>query len=144
MACLPLRFGMAEMPPANSPKRGRVFLARDRLGIKPLYYAMVAGAIFFASELRALLASDAIERRLSLEALEGYLLFGSVVEPHHVIEGVYSLPPGHSLTLKLGCSDFSPEPSGVLGAFVRAIKFTTRRELWRRRRAKCERCSSNR
>ena len=104
---------------ANSSRRGRVFLARDRLGIKPLYYALAERAIYFASELRALLASDAIERRLSLEALEGYLLFGSVVEPATLIEGVYSLPPGHSLTLNLN-APFSPEPRAYWDLCVRA------------------------
>ncbi len=103
----------------NSSRPGRVFLARDRLGIKPLYYALVARAVFFASELRALLASDAIERRLSLEALEGYLLFGSVVEPATLIEGVYSLPPGHSLTLNLD-APFLPEPRAYWELCVRA------------------------
>jgi asparagine synthase (glutamine-hydrolysing) len=103
----------------HSSIRGRVFLARDRLGIKPLYYALVGRAVFFASELRALLASDAIERRLSLEALEGYLLFGSVVEPATLIEGVYSLPPGHSLTLDLD-APFSPEPRAYWDLCVRA------------------------
>ncbi len=95
---------------ANPAKRGRIFLARDRLGIKPLYYTMVAGALFFSSELRALLASDAVERRLSIEAIEGYLLFGSVVEPATIVKGVYSLPAGHSLALKLDAPLF-PKPS---------------------------------
>jgi asparagine synthase (glutamine-hydrolysing) len=104
---------------ANSSRRGRVFLARDRLGIKPLYYALVERAIYFASELRALLASDAIERHLSLEALEAYLLFGSVVEPATLIEGVHSLSPGHSLTLNLD-APFSHEPRAYWDLCVRA------------------------
>ena len=104
---------------ASSFTRGSVFVARDRLGIKPLYYALVPGAVFFASELRALLASDAIERHLSLEALEGYLLFGSVVEPATLIEGVYSMPPGHSLMLNLD-APFVPEPKPYWELFVRA------------------------
>ena len=103
----------------NSSRRGRVFLARDRLGIKPLYYVLVERAIYFASEVRALLASDATERRLSLEALEGYLLFGSVVEPATLIEGVHSLPPGHSLTLNSDIP-FSPEPRAYWDLCVRA------------------------
>lgn len=88
---------------------GRVFLARDRLGIKPLYYSVANGVLFFASEVRALLAGGALERRLSRQAIEGYLLFGSVVEPETLIEGVYSLPPGHSLAFELGDS-IRPEP----------------------------------
>lgn len=87
--------------PANAAKKGRVFLARDPLGIKPLYYGIAPGSLVFASELRALLASESFERRLSHQAVEGFLLFGSVVEPATVVEGVYSLPAGHSLTVKV-------------------------------------------
>ncbi len=83
----------------NTTSKGRVFLARDRLGIKPLYYAVLDGTLLFASEVRALLASGAIARRLAPESVEAYLLFGSVVEPATVIEGVFSLPPGHSLVV---------------------------------------------
>lgn len=75
----------------------RVLLARDRLGIKPLYYAIVNGALFFASEVRSLLASGAVARRLARESIEAYLLFGSVAEPMTMVQGVMSLPPGHSL-----------------------------------------------
>jgi asparagine synthase (glutamine-hydrolysing) len=74
-----------------------VLLARDRLGIKPLYYTIVDGTLLFASEVRALLASGAVTRRLSREAVEAYLLFGSVVEPMTMVQGVFSLPPGHSM-----------------------------------------------
>ena len=86
---------------AHAGKNGRVFLARDPLGIKPLYYGIAAGALFFASEVRALLASDAFERRLSHQGVEAYLLFGSVVEPTTMVEGVYSLPAGHFLSVKV-------------------------------------------
>jgi asparagine synthase (glutamine-hydrolysing) len=75
----------------------QVFLARDRLGIKPLYYASSGGALVFASEVRALLASDRIERHISSSALSSYLLFGSVAEPETLISGVFSLPPGYFL-----------------------------------------------
>ena len=78
---------------------GRVLLARDRLGIKPLYYAYADGKLFFASEVRALLASEAVTRRLAAEAVEAYLLFGSVVEPMTLVKGIFSLPPGHSFTV---------------------------------------------
>jgi asparagine synthase (glutamine-hydrolysing) len=78
-----------------------LFLARDPLGIKPLYYAQPQPGFVFASELRALLASGAIERKLSPDALTSYLLFGSVSEPVTLVEGVFSLPPGHALLLHL-------------------------------------------
>ena len=92
-------FALAET--SKSTRRGnpRVLLARDRLGIKPLYYALADGALFFASEVRSLLASGQIEPRLSQPALRSYLLFGSVVEPMTLVEGVYSLPPGHRIVI---------------------------------------------
>jgi asparagine synthase (glutamine-hydrolysing) len=83
------------------PGRERLLIARDRLGIKPLYYAEMDGALLFASEVRALLASGLVEPQLSPAALESYLLFGSVVEPLTMIEGVYSLPPAHRIAIDL-------------------------------------------
>ncbi len=82
----------------GSDARPSVLLARDRLGIKPLYYATAAdGTLLFASEVRALLASGAIERRIEPASVEAYLLFGSVVEPMTMVKGVLSLPPGHAM-----------------------------------------------
>ena len=82
----------------GSDRRPRVLLARDRLGIKPLYYATATdGTLLFASEVRALLASGAIERQVEPASVQAYLLFGSVVEPMTMVKGVLSLPPGHSL-----------------------------------------------
>jgi asparagine synthase (glutamine-hydrolysing) len=77
----------------------RVLLARDRLGIKPLYYSVRNGALIFASEVRALLASGCIRRALSTGALDSYLLFGSVCEPMTLVDGVFSLPPGHRFSV---------------------------------------------
>jgi asparagine synthase (glutamine-hydrolysing) len=94
---------------ANPAAKGRILLARDPLGIKPLYYALAVGALLFASEVRALLASEAFERRISHDAVEGYLLFGSVVEPATLVEGLYSLPAGHSLALEPD-APVSPKP----------------------------------
>jgi asparagine synthase (glutamine-hydrolysing) len=76
-----------------------LFLARDPLGIKPLYYTQTAEGFAFASEVRALLAGRAAEGKLSQDALTAYLLFGSVSEPVSMAEGVFSLPPGHRMLL---------------------------------------------
>src|SRR2546423_7556526 len=76
-----------------------LFLARDPLGIKPLYYTQTPDGFAFASEVRALLASGAVRRSLSPDALTSYLLFGSVSEPVTLVEGVFSLPPGHRMLL---------------------------------------------
>lgn len=78
-----------------------LFLARDPLGIKPLYYSLTPGGFAFSSEVRSLLASNLIPRTLSLDALTAYLLFGSTSEPVTLVEGVFSLPPGHRLLLHL-------------------------------------------
>jgi asparagine synthase (glutamine-hydrolysing) len=76
-----------------------LFLARDPLGIKPLYYTQTPDGFAFASEVRALLASGAVPKRLSQDAVTAYLLFGSVSEPVTLLEGVFSLPPGHRMLL---------------------------------------------
>jgi asparagine synthase (glutamine-hydrolysing) len=76
-----------------------LFLARDPLGIKPLYYTQTPDSFAFASEVRALLAGATAEKRLSQDALTSYLLFGSVSEPVTMVEGVFSLPPGHRMLL---------------------------------------------
>jgi asparagine synthase (glutamine-hydrolysing) len=72
----------------------RGFLARDAFGIKPLYIAERGDALFFASEVKALLASEAIPRTLSVSAINSYLETGSVAEPDTIIEGITSLPAG--------------------------------------------------
>jgi asparagine synthase (glutamine-hydrolysing) len=76
-----------------------LFLARDPLGIKPLYYTQTAQGFAFASEVRALLASGIVPKQISQDALTSYLLFGSASEPVSLVEGVFSLPPGHRMLL---------------------------------------------
>jgi len=76
-----------------------LFLARDPLGIKPLYYTQTAEGFAFASEVRALLAAGVCSKELSPDALTSYLLFGSVSEPVTLLDGVFSLPPGHRMSL---------------------------------------------
>ncbi len=76
-----------------------LFLARDPLGIKPLYYTQTAEGFAFASEVRALLASGIVPKQISQDALTSYLLFGSASEPVSMVEGVFSLPPGHRMLL---------------------------------------------
>jgi len=71
-----------------------LFMARDRLGVKPLYLKECNGGLIFASEIRALLNSGAVDRTISLEGVSSYLRFGAVREPHTIIEGVRELPAG--------------------------------------------------
>lgn len=75
----------------------RLFLARDRIGKKPLYYAPVAGDVVFASELKALLAAKLIERSIRLDALYDYFAYQYVPDPKTIFENVYKLEPGHWL-----------------------------------------------
>ncbi len=103
-------FAILEMPNGPQGPPRQIFLARDRLGIKPLYYAAANGTFLFASEVRALLASGIIPRQLSTTALESYLLFGSIGEPMTLVEGIYSLPPGHTLLLPVAQPTPSPQP----------------------------------
>src|SRR3989338_470521 len=72
-------------------KRQQLFLARDRVGVKPLYFAWDGRRLLFASELRALLASGLVEPRLNMAAVRGYLTFGSMPSPMTIIEGIQSL-----------------------------------------------------
>src|SRR4029077_14316462 len=76
-----------------------LFLARDPLGIKPLYYTQTTDGFAFASEIRALLAGNLAAKKLSQDALTSYFLFGSVSEPVTLVDGVFSLPPGHRMLL---------------------------------------------
>lgn len=74
-----------------------LFLARDPLGIKPLYYTQNSEGFAFASEVRALRASGMTAGGISQDALTSYFLFGSVSEPVTMLEGVFSVPPGHRM-----------------------------------------------
>jgi len=76
-----------------------LLLARDPLGIKPLYYTQTPEGFAFASEVRALMAGGIPGRGISPDALTSYLLFGSVSEPVTMFEGVFSVPPGHRVLL---------------------------------------------
>jgi len=80
--------------------RQEIFLVRDRLGIKPLYYSYRDGRFLFASELRALVRVGLLEMRLNLAAVDSYLMFGSVQDPLTLIEGVMSLPAAHTAVVK--------------------------------------------
>jgi len=79
---------------------GRTFLARDRLGIKPLYYTQQQQRLRFASSLPALLAAGDIDTSIDPIALNYYLNFHAVVPaPHTILAGIKKLPPGHYLSV---------------------------------------------
>lgn len=88
----------------------QVLLARDRLGVKPLYYAPLSdGSIAFASELKGLLAHPLLRRRISAEAVDAYLTWGYVPDSHAIIEGVYKLPAGHFWLIGQGRAPGAPQ-----------------------------------
>ena len=81
-----------------------LLLARDRLGIKPLYYAERHGRLYFGSELKSLLVTGAIERRIDTAALEHFLAFLYTPGDQAIFSGVRKLPPGHLLRWRRGSS----------------------------------------
>lgn len=84
-------------------KNNSLVLVRDRVGIKPLYYASLPdGGLVFASELTAILAHPKVSKTLSMEALQSYFFLDYVAPPNTVIAGVKKLYPGHSITWKNG------------------------------------------
>src|SRR5262249_4651968 len=83
-------------------RRRSLFLARDRLGIKPLYYAELPGGLVFASELKSLLRFPGLPRDLEPDAVRAYLQFGYVPDPLSIFRRVRKLPPGHVLVVNNG------------------------------------------
>jgi len=83
-------------------KRRRLFIARDRLGIKPLYYAKVNGEIYFGSELKVVLQHPGVPRALDMHALDQFLTLEYIPAPRSIVEHVQKLPPGHTLTYEDG------------------------------------------
>jgi asparagine synthase (glutamine-hydrolysing) len=75
-----------------------LLLARDRIGIKPLYYAQAAGRLYFGSELKSLLQAPDCAREIDLDALDHYLSFLYTPRDGSIFRGIRKLPPGHVLT----------------------------------------------
>jgi len=82
--------------------RKRLLLARDPMGIKPLYYHQSNQNFIFASEVRTLLQTGLVPRKADPTGVLSYLEFGSVYEPWTIVEGVMVVPPGHVLTVEDG------------------------------------------
>jgi asparagine synthase (glutamine-hydrolysing) len=86
----------------------RLVLARDRIGIKPLYYYRRGGDLYFGSELKSLFEHSEIPRRLDLEALDYYLGLNFVPCPHTLVEGIKKLSPGNWLDWREGAVRSEP------------------------------------
>ena len=81
---------------------GTLFLARDRIGVKPLYFALHRGDFLFASEIKALLADPALDRTMDPAAAWHYLTFVVPPPPLTMFRGIYKLPAGHKVTVRPG------------------------------------------
>jgi asparagine synthase (glutamine-hydrolysing) len=79
----------------------KLFLARDRFGIKPLIYSFLNQQFIFTSELKPLLESNLLPKKLCREAVSEFFQYGSVRQPKTILEGVYQLMPGHTMTVGL-------------------------------------------
>jgi asparagine synthase (glutamine-hydrolysing) len=82
--------------------RRRLFISRDRIGVRPLYYTVTGETFLFASEVKALLAHPAVERQIDLRALQQIFTFWSPLPPRTIFKSICELPPGHSLTVEDG------------------------------------------
>ena len=98
--CLERLNGMFAFALFDAPRQ-RLFLARDRAGEKPLFYCLTNGDLYFASELKALLAYNSLPRRIDAEALDCYLAMGFVPGDRCILQGYRKLPPGHAMTFDL-------------------------------------------
>jgi asparagine synthase (glutamine-hydrolysing) len=97
--CLKAMNGMFAFALWDSNRR-RLLLARDRIGIKPLYYAKLPHCLLFGSEVKSVLAHPQFERRLDVTALNLYLSLEYVPTPHCIFAGVHKIPPGHFLMVE--------------------------------------------
>jgi len=80
----------------------KLWLARDHMGIKPLYYANLKDGFRFASEIKALVADSDVPRSISRIGLSNFLTFAHSIAPYTMYEGIYKLPPAHQLTYQQG------------------------------------------
>lgn len=87
----------------DDPRDDRLVIVRDQVGVKPLYYAEPEqGTFVFGSEIKAILASGLVPRRVDRRALENYLTYGHAAGDRTIYEGVRKLPAGHLLTYRAG------------------------------------------
>jgi asparagine synthase (glutamine-hydrolysing) len=85
-----------------------LFLARDRVGKKPLFYAVAGTQFVFASELHALIGHAGVDRTIDEEAVDDYLTFGYIPAPRTIFKNVWKVAPAHHITLRLDAADPTP------------------------------------
>ncbi|MET0012468.1 MAG: XrtA/PEP-CTERM system amidotransferase [Sedimenticola sp.] len=105
-----------------------LFLARDRLGIKPLYYTRLENDQFvFSSELKAIQLHPALKDEYDPYAIEEYFAFGYIPDPRTIFKNVKKLPPGHTLTLQFGHA--LPEPVEYWDVPFNTVKTGTEEDI---------------
>ena len=82
-----------------------LFVARDRIGIKPVYYTVAGGKFLIASELNPLRLSTDVSRRIDESAVEDFFAFGYVPDPKTIFDGVHKLAPGHYMCIRRGTAN---------------------------------------
>jgi asparagine synthase (glutamine-hydrolysing) len=107
-ACLTRLRGMFAFAIWDRRQR-RLFVARDRVGKKPLFYAQFGDRFYFASELQGLLANTDVPREINPAAIDAYLSYGYVPAPLTGFRHIYKLAPAHYLTLDVGRSGATPK-----------------------------------
>jgi asparagine synthase (glutamine-hydrolysing) len=98
-----------------------LFLARDRLGVRPLFYSVYAGCLVFGSEIKSILAHPGIRAEIDAISLRQIFTFWSTLAPRTIFKGIYEIPPAHYLTAREGSLnihrywslDFTAEPAGA-------------------------------
>jgi asparagine synthase (glutamine-hydrolysing) len=105
-------------------RRRRAIIARDRLGIKPLYYSISGDSLVFASELKSLLSSGLVSTELDLDAIDAFLTLGFIPAPRTPLSAVSKLMPGHQLVVDTGAVEVErywayPHPSASPDALSR-------------------------
>ena len=83
-------------------KRDRFFIARDRVGIRPLFYTIVNGSLIFASEIKSLFMDSRVKREIDPRALDHIFTFWMTIPPRTVFKDIYELPAGHYMIVKKG------------------------------------------
>src|SRR6266403_332277 len=106
-----------------------LFLARDRVGIKPLYYSQSRNSVVFASEIKAILADPEMKTEVRTSMIDRFLTFDYLPGEETLFKNIYKLAPGHSLTFRAGKSykrqywdlHFEPSPSTIRQAKTRLL-----------------------
>ncbi|MFW5878490.1 MAG: asparagine synthase (glutamine-hydrolyzing) [Myxococcota bacterium] len=124
------------------PSQQRLLLARDRFGAKPLYFTYTPVGLYFASEMKALLAAPDVSRRLDPKGLDQVLTFWSTIAPRTILEGIEELPPAHFLEargssrvmrrywrLELGGPTIPKETEGAATWLYKELDASVRRRL---------------